>query len=167
MTMMLSLQQGTPVHVESRSDATALVWRGERATQADIETTSDRLARALCANGCGAGDRVAILMPKTPTVIVAMLGVLKSGAVYVQLEPTDPAPSLTRVLQSASCRWILCAGPVVDTLNEVLGLAKLEREPLMGWLDEDVPPVSPRAVFALHDLEAFAATAQPPAADAT
>ncbi len=156
MTTMLSLQEGMSVQAELRPDATALVWRGERTSYAELETTTNRLARLLRENGCGCGDRVAILMPKTPTAIVAMLGVLKTGAAYVPLEPTDPALRLMRILRSADCRWILCAGPVADTLKEVLAAAKPQREPLIGWLDEDVPPVAPPAVFALHDLAAFA-----------
>ncbi len=153
---MLSLQEGMSVQAELRPDATALVWRGERTTYAELETTTNRLARLLREHGCGRGDRVAILMPKTPMAIVAMLGVLKTGAAYVPLEPTDPALRLMRILRSADCRWILCAGPVADTLNEVLAAAKPRREPLIGWLDNDVQSHAPPAVFALHDLAAFA-----------
>ncbi len=154
--MMLSLQDGMSVQAELRPDATALVWRGERTTYAELETTSNRLARLLRENGCGRGDRVAILMPKTPIAIVAMLGVLKTGAAYVPLEPADPALRLTRILRSADCRWILCAGAVADTLKEVLAVAKLQQRPLIGWLDNHVPPLAPPAAFALHDLAAFA-----------
>ncbi len=153
---MLSLQEGVSVQAELRPDATALVWRGERMTYAELETTSNRLARLLRENGCGRGDRVAILMPKAPIAIVAMLGVLKTGAAYVPLDPTDPALRLMRILRSADCAWILSTGPVADTLKEVLAVAKLQREPLIGWLDDDVPPLTPHAAFALHDLGAFA-----------
>ena len=153
---MLSLQEGMSVQAGLRPDATALVWRGERTSYAELETTANRLARLLRENGCGRGDRVAILMPKTPNAIVAMLGVLKTGAAYVPLEPTDPALRLMRILRSADCRWILCAGPVAETLKEVLAVAKPQREPLIGWLDDAVPPQAPPAVFALQDLAAFA-----------
>jgi amino acid adenylation domain-containing protein len=154
---MLSLHEGVSIQAEARPDASAVVWRGQRTTYAELETTTNRLARLLIESGCGRGDRVAILMPKMTTAITAMLGVLKTGAAYVPLEPKDPALRLARILRSADCRWILCAGPVADALNEILALAKPEREPLIGWLEDDVPPTSPPTAFWMPDLKVFSA----------
>lgn len=153
---MLSLQDGVSIQAELRPDATAVVWRGQRTTYVELDVTSNRLARLLRAKGCGRGDRVALLMPKAPTAVLAMLGVLKTGAGYVPLDPADPPSRLTCILETADCRWILCAGAVADAVRKCLALAKLARQPLIGWLDDDVPPSSPPAEFAFGDLAAFA-----------
>jgi amino acid adenylation domain-containing protein len=157
---MLQLHQGVSAQAERRPDATAVVWRGQRTSYGEIDTMSNRLAHLLASTGCGQGDRVAILMPKMPAAIVAMLGVLKTGAAYVPLEPTDPAMRLMRTLRAADCRWILCAGQVAETLRETLTLAALEREPLIGWLDEDrAPGAHLEPLFLPHDLAALPAGA--------
>ena len=150
---MLALQEGVSARAELEPDATAIVWRGQRLSYGNLEATSNRLAHLLASSGCGRGDRVALLMPKMPAAIVAMLGVLKTGAAYVPLEPTDPPMRLMRTLRAADCRWILCAGPVVETLCETLRLAALERDPPIGWLDDDHAPLAnPEPWFRLRDL---------------
>src|SRR5687767_2970803 len=111
---MLALHQGVSARAESRPDAPAIVWRGQRTSYGELEAASNRVGHLLASSGCGHGDRVAILMPKMTAAIVAMLGVLKTGAAYVPLEPTDPPMRLMRTLRAADCRWILCAGRVAD-----------------------------------------------------
>jgi amino acid adenylation domain-containing protein len=159
---MIALHQGVSARAESEPDSTAIVWRGQRVSYADLEAMSNRLAHLLASSGCGQGDRVAILMPKMPAAIVAMLGALKTGAAYVPLEPTDPPARLMRTLRAADCRWILCSGPVGETLCETLRLAALERAPLIGWLDDDHAPLGdPKPLFRLRDLAALPASALP------
>jgi amino acid adenylation domain-containing protein len=147
---------------EAQPDATAIVWRGQRLSYGELELTSNRLAQLLASSGCGRGDRVAILMSKLPAAIVAMLGTLKTGAAYVPLEPTDPPTRIMRTLRAADCRWILCAGPVVETLCETLRLAALDRDPAIGWLDDEHAPLaSPEPWFRLRDLATIPAEPVP------
>src|SRR6267154_5387983 len=157
---MLTLHDGVSMQAARRPGATAVVWRGQPTTYGELEASSNRLASLLIESGCGRGERVAILMPKMPATIVAMLAVLKTGAAYVPLEPTDPALRLMRTLRAADCRWILCAGPVAKTLQETLAPANLEPAPLIGWLDE-IPTPSPPAAFGPRDIAGFAAAPIP------
>jgi len=161
MTMLL--QQGVTAQAHARPDATALVFKGTRLSYGALEEASSRLAWLLIAAGCRRGDRVALLMPKMPTAIVAMLGVLKADAVYVPLDPASPPARLARMLQISDCRCILAAGPVGHLLRDVLATATLRERPAIGWLDDKaVPETDPAAAFTLRDLAAYPAT--PPAA---
>ncbi len=134
MTMLL--QQGVTAQAHARPDATALVFKGTRLSYGALEEASSRLAWLLIAAGCRRGDRVALLMPKMPTAIVAMLGVLKADAVYVPLDPASPPARLARMLQISDCRCILAAGPVGHLLRDVLATATLRERPAIGWLDD-------------------------------
>ncbi len=158
MTMLL--QQGVTAQAQARPEATALVFKGTRLTYAALEEASNRLARALREAGCRRGDRVGLLMPKMPTAIVAMLGALKADAIYVPMDPASPAARQARVLEVSDCRCILAAGPVGQSLRDAVAAATLRERPIIGWLDEDVPPETD-PVFTLHDLAAYPGT--PPA----
>lgn len=164
MTMLL--QQGVTAQAQARPDATALVFKGTRLTYGALEEASNRLAWLLIAAGCRQGDRVALLMPKMPTAIMAMLGVLKADAIYVPLDPASPPARLARMLQISDCRCILAAGPVGHLLRDALATATLRERPAIGWLDDKaVPGADPAPAFTLRDLAAYPAT--PPATAST
>ena len=160
MTMLL--QQGVTAQALARPEATALVFKGIQLTYGALEEASNRLAWRLIAAGCRGGDRVALLMPKMPTAIVAMLGVLKADAIYVPLDPASPPARLARMLQVSDCRFILAAGPVAQSLRDAVAAAALKERPLIGWLDEDGPSEADlEPAFRLRDLNSYPAT--PPA----
>ena len=158
--MTTLLQQGVTAQAEAHPEAVAIAFNEERLTYGAIEETSNRLARLLTEAGCRRGDRVALLMPKMPAAIVAMLGVLKADAIYVPLNPADPKTRLARALEASDCRCILAAGPVGGILSDTLAAASLQQRPLIGWLDTRMPAkAEPASTFTLRDLAACPATA--------
>ncbi len=160
--MITLLQQGVTARAQARPEAVALVFKGTRVTYGALEEASNRLARLLTDVGCRRGDRVALLMPKMPNAIVAILGALKADAIYVPLDSSSPTVRLARMLEVSECRCILAAGPVGRTLRDVLATATFKHRPIIGWLDEEMPPdVDPAPAFALRDLAAYSET--PPA----
>ncbi|WP_280296552.1 non-ribosomal peptide synthetase, partial [Nocardia abscessus] len=85
----------TPSAVAVTSDATALTYR-------ELDERSNRFARRLIALGAGPESLVAIAMPRDADLIVAVLGVLKSGAGYLPLDTAHPAERLEYVLGDAN-----------------------------------------------------------------
>ncbi len=157
MTMLL--QQGVTAQALARPEATALVFKNTHLTYGALEEASNRLAWQLIAAGCRGGDRVALLMPKMPTAIVAMLGVLKADAIYVPLDPASPPARLARMLQVSDCRCILAAGPVAQSLRDAVAAGALKERPLIGWLDEDRPSEPDlEPAFRQRDLNSYPAT---------
>ncbi|NUP29554.1 MAG: amino acid adenylation domain-containing protein, partial [Nocardia sp.] len=67
----------------------------------DLLRRSYRVARALIAAGAGPETLVAVAMPRTEDLPVALLGVLISGAGYLPLDTTDPRRRLAFVLDDA------------------------------------------------------------------
>ncbi|MGR4882546.1 amino acid adenylation domain-containing protein [Streptomyces sp. LARHCF249] len=76
-------------------------------TYADLDTRSNQVAHALRARGVGVGDRVAVLMDRSPQLIVALLGVLKSGGAYVPVDPGYPAERIGFLLQDSRAKVVL------------------------------------------------------------
>ncbi|MFC5181381.1 non-ribosomal peptide synthetase [Actinomadura harenae] len=82
-------------------DATALVSEGETLTYAELNARANRLAHELIARGVGPEDRVALVLPRTPEIIIAILGVLKAGAAYVPVDPEYPDDRIASMLDDA------------------------------------------------------------------
>jgi amino acid adenylation domain-containing protein len=134
-----------------RPEATALVAGKERVTYGALEEASNRLARTLLEAGVRKGDRVCFLMPKSPAALVVMLGVLKTGAMHVPLDPNSPATRLRRIVTSAEPRLIIGAGAVAPRLDEVLAG---ERTVAVGWMDASGPRAEEfRPRFTLADVD--------------
>jgi len=152
------LQHGVTAQARRRPDAVALVFKNTRMTYRALEEASNQLAQFLRAAGCEHGDRVGFLMPKQPMAVVAMLGALKAGAIYVALDPGGPKARLARVLEVSDCRCILTAGQVGPLLADTLATAALQRRPMIGWLDDAPWSGIDPPDFDLQDLAAYSTT---------
>ncbi|MFF9077669.1 amino acid adenylation domain-containing protein [Streptomyces sp. NPDC014872] len=76
-------------------------------TYAELDASSDRLARVLVERGVTAETRVGLLLERSVDVVVAMLAVLKSGGVYVPLHALYPEERLRRVLGQCGARVVV------------------------------------------------------------
>ncbi len=89
----------------------ALAWDGpdgpEQLTYADLGARSHRLARELVDLGCGPGDTVAVLVPRSAEAVVTVLGVLGSGAAYVPVDPAYPAARVRETLADVGPRVVV------------------------------------------------------------
>ncbi|MFG3101441.1 amino acid adenylation domain-containing protein [Streptomyces sp. NPDC048182] len=72
-------------------DVTALVCHGTRLTFGELNAAANRLARLLADRGAGPEQRVALVLPRAASMVVALLAVLKTGAAYVPVDPDYPA----------------------------------------------------------------------------
>ena len=68
-------------------DQTALLFYGRKLSYAELDRLANRFARALARLGVKKGDRVALMLPNTPHMVIAYYGTLRTGAVAV---PTNP-----------------------------------------------------------------------------
>ena len=85
----------------------ALICAGERLTYADVERRANQLARHLRCLRVKRGDCVAMLLPRSIEVCIALLGILKSGAAYVPLDPGFPAERVEFVLSDCRARALV------------------------------------------------------------
>ncbi|WP_052344805.1 non-ribosomal peptide synthetase [Thermocrispum municipale] len=111
--------------VERSPDAEALVCEGRRLTYAELNNAANRLAGLLIARGIGSEDVVALALPRSAELVIALLAVLKAGAAYLPLDTDHPAERLAYVLDDAGARTVLTNRELVEHLPEVGGLACL------------------------------------------
>ncbi|MBF6170939.1 non-ribosomal peptide synthetase [Nocardia blacklockiae] len=70
-------------------------------TYRELAERANRLARRLIAAGAGPETLVAVALPRSPELIVALLAVLESGAGYLPVDPTYPADRIEYMLADA------------------------------------------------------------------
>ncbi|MUM18704.1 amino acid adenylation domain-containing protein [Mycobacterium sp. CBMA271] len=97
------------VAARATPDALALVADDAELTYVALQQRSDRFARWLIAQGTGTEDVIALRMSTSVEFIVAMLGVLKSGAAYMPIDPALPEERIEYLLADARPRMVLDA----------------------------------------------------------
>jgi amino acid adenylation domain-containing protein len=84
------------------------VWaRGRSLTYRELDQRSNQLAHLLQERGVRKGDRVGIYFPKCVESVIAMLGVVKAGGVYVPLDPQAPADRIGYIIGNCGIRALI------------------------------------------------------------
>ncbi|MCS0637585.1 amino acid adenylation domain-containing protein [Streptomyces sp. LP05-1] len=97
-------------HAARRGAAVAVEEAGRSLDYAGLYAAARRLAARLAARGVGPGDLVAVVLPRGTGTVVAVLGVLLSGAAYCPLDPDAPASRTEALLASARPAAVLTTG---------------------------------------------------------
>lgn len=117
---------------EAHPENTALICAGQRMTYAEVERRANRLARYLRSRDVKRGDCVAMLLPRSLEVCVALLGILKSGAAYVPLDPGFPAERVGFILADCQARALVTtkslATKAVNFPGEIIALDECQTE---------------------------------------
>jgi len=88
-------------------DAVAVVYEGRHYSYREINDEANRLAHWLIEQEVGTEDRVAVLIDKSPELVITALGILKAGAVYLPVDPTYPDDRVTFILSDADAKLVL------------------------------------------------------------
>ncbi|MFG1882363.1 amino acid adenylation domain-containing protein [Micromonospora sp. NPDC049102] len=106
-------------------------------TYAELDGRANRLAHWLRRRGVGPDVVVGVALPRSIDLVVALLGVLRSGGAYVALDPTAPSGRLTHLVADSAPRLILTCR---DALARRGPAAATEGVPV-HLLDEEWPAV--------------------------
>ncbi|WP_431945103.1 non-ribosomal peptide synthase/polyketide synthase [Actinacidiphila sp. bgisy167] len=107
-------------------DATAVVFEGLRLSYAELNAQANRLARLLVARGAGPEQRVAVMMDRSPDLVVTLLAVLKTGAAYVPVDPEYPAERVAYVLRDAKPTLAVTTRHIDSALPEAVARVMLD-----------------------------------------
>ncbi len=95
----------------ARAPKAVAVTSGQRSlTYGELDAASDRLARVIVGMDVVAGERVAVAARRSIEGLVGFVGVLKAGAAYVPVDPSDPPAHTGFILEDTAARCVL-VGP--------------------------------------------------------
>ena len=141
---------GCYAQFESRAAATpnavALTFDDTHLSYADLNRSANRLARKLRAWGARPGKRVGICLERSPAMVIAVLGVMKSGAAYVPIDPAYPHARLRTLLEDADPVVLVTTKRISDDLPTFAARALcIDQEPASSGPEEGnlTVPVGP------------------------
>ncbi|RKT55884.1 non-ribosomal peptide synthase/polyketide synthase [Saccharothrix australiensis] len=100
-------------------DAVAVTWQGVGLTYRELDERANRLAHHLIGLGAGPERFVGLLLPRSLDLVVAVLGVLKSGAAYLPIDPAYPADRIAGMIADAEPVVVLDGIPNLDGCPDV------------------------------------------------
>ncbi|MFI7000082.1 non-ribosomal peptide synthase/polyketide synthase [Nocardia sp. NPDC050175] len=89
-------------HVARTPDAAAVICGDTEFSYRDLDTRANMLARVLISRGVGPDDVVAVALPRSAELVVALLAVLKAGGGYLPIDPGYPSDRLSFILTDAA-----------------------------------------------------------------
>ena len=119
--------------------ACAVISADAELTYGELNARANRLARHLITLGAGPERVVAIAMPRSADVIIAMLAVLKSGAAYVPVDPDFPPDRKTFMLTDAQAAIVLTTGGLAGSLPAAAAAPLILDDPAVAELISRYP----------------------------
>lgn len=104
--------------VDLKRDCIAISDDYNTLTYGELDEKSSRLAAFLNSKNITCGSTVAIIMKPSIEVVIAILGVLKSGAAYVPIDPSYPRKRIQVTVQEADCSIVLVDYPYDLSLSD-------------------------------------------------
>ncbi len=111
-----------------RSDAIAVVFDDEHLTYSELVRRAAALASSLRQTGLRPGAVVGLLTDRSLELVVALAGILQSGAAYLPLDPSYPEERLAFMLEDAGVEVLVAQPPLLKGLPAE-GLTVLALEP--------------------------------------
>jgi len=137
----------------TRPDALALWWvdaatRAERKyTFAEITALSSQAANFLQTSGVRRGDRVLVMLPRIPQWWIAMLGLIRLGAVPVPATLLLSPREVQYRIETARVTAVITSGDGIAKIGEFAGRRLIVESAAVGWTDFDAGTRGASPVF--------------------
>ena len=93
--------------VQNLPTATAVIYNNNSYSYEDLDIASDRIAQLLTENGVKTGDLVGICLERHFGMVAVLLGILKSGAAYVPIDPNYPLERINYMVLDAQLKFVI------------------------------------------------------------
>ncbi|CCO07540.1 long-chain-fatty-acid--CoA ligase [Desulforamulus hydrothermalis] len=125
-------------------DNPAIFFFDQRLTYSQLLDRVDRFATALHRLGIKKGDRVALMMPNCPQIVISYYAVARLGAVGVMVNPMFTERELTYLLTDSGTSAVICLDQLQPKIMNVLPATQVKRVVLTGFQDYlSLPPDLP------------------------
>jgi len=116
-------------------DHTALLFYGKKTTYAELNALANRFSHALSSLGVRKGDRVALMLPNIPQMVIAYYGTLRLGAVAVPTNPLYHEHELEIQLKDSGAETLVAVDMFYPVIAHVLPRTNVRTLVLCGIKD--------------------------------
>lgn len=144
---ILSRLEFSPVTVHGLFSRQAVLYPDKVAVTADdrsltyseLDAQSSLLSDQLHGMGVVTGDVIAILLERSALLIVAMLGVLKAGASFTTLDPSQPADRHKLLIKDAGCAIVIASGALAAEIDSGVAVFNIDAADNVPFIAAAVP----------------------------
>jgi len=104
--------------VQAIPDKIALSFENQNLTYAQLNMKANQLAHFLLKKGVRVGTLVGIHLPRSIDLVIAVLGILKTGAIFVPLDPSYPALRLVFMIADSHTTLVLSQSNLAGAFAE-------------------------------------------------
>ncbi len=104
---------------EECPEKTIMFFKGVSLSYGEFEAQSNALAVALLSLGIGKGDRVALIMPNSPQMVISEFGIWKSGAIAVPMNPLYTLNEFEHALNECGAQTAIVLTPFYEKIKTV------------------------------------------------
>ncbi len=120
--------------VRRTPEAEAVIYEEQELTYRELNERANRLAHLLIGEGVGPEVVVALALPRSLEMVVALLGILKAGAAYLPIDADYPAQRLAYMLEDAQPYCVLTMTEFTSRLNGGRHLLHLDGQEMIDAL---------------------------------
>ena len=114
-------------------DKTALIACDGSFTWRELDELTNGTARSLMERGITSRGKIAILLPRTSRVILAMFGIMKAGCAYIPCDPEYPAERVSHILNDSGASCVITTQDRLHDFPNAIDIETLIRR------DKDAP----------------------------
>ncbi|MFI5618577.1 amino acid adenylation domain-containing protein [Streptomyces sp. NPDC051567] len=149
--------------VAATPDTVAVTFEDTSLTYQELDERSNRLAHHLIALGAGPDRVVGLAADRGPHMMVGLLGILKSGAAYLPLDPAYPAERLAYMLHDSGARLLVTHQGIQDRLPDTeAAVVDLEADgPVLRDRPASAPAIDLRGAHLAYVIYTSGSTGKP------
>jgi tyrocidine synthetase III len=110
----LDIIQQLKIAAETYFDKTALLDSVNKLTYQELWSKTDLIAAALAEKGIIEGDIIPIMLNRSVYTVLSIIGVLKTGAAYVFVDPSYPSDRIQNMLEDCSPKLVISEAEIVS-----------------------------------------------------
>ena len=126
---------------EAQSAATpgniALIFAGEQISYKELNESSNKLAHFLKNKGAKAETLIPVFIERCPAMVVALLGILKSGAAYVPVDISYPEERVRYLIENTSANIIISSRQCKEKLSKYSQIDIIEIDGDWGTIKQE------------------------------
>jgi long-chain acyl-CoA synthetase len=130
-----------------RPEHPAMLFKGRSISSSELDRLSTAFASALVGLGVKKGDRVGLVLPNAPQLVIGLLGAWKVGAIAVPLNPLYTESELEHALKYCAAQVVLVLTPFYNKVKAIQPHTQVRRL-IATNVKEYLPPLT-RSLFTL------------------
>ncbi|MGL5767140.1 MAG: amino acid adenylation domain-containing protein, partial [Sarcina sp.] len=126
------LQHNIPIpkiiekYAEEIPQITAIRYKEESVNYEELNIKANIIANYLLANGAKKGDKIGILIDKSPIAVIAMVAVMKVGAICLAIDKGNPEQRIKYMLKDSESTLVITDKHIIDSRVKYLNIENLD-----------------------------------------